>query len=178
MNSVISIARHEFRKLFISLFGWTILASVQFILAVFFYLLLSKYLESGSVFAGRGLTAVVVTGMLQIAGVVMLVISPFITMRSFSDEYRNGTIKLLFSSPVSIVALVMGKFIGLMLFYFCLLILICLMPLSLTSGTVLDFGLLFSGISGVFLLFSSVFFFCSNWSVYIKLKQLSCAGCD
>lgn len=150
-----SIARHEFRRLFISPFAWVILAGVQFILAVFFYLLLSKYLESGSVYAARGLTAIVVSGMLQIAGLVMLVISPLITMRSFSDEYRNGTIKLLLSSPVSMFALVTGKFAGLLLFYFCQLILILLMPLSLLSGTSLDSGLLFSGICGVFLLLTS-----------------------
>ena len=155
MNSMLSVAGHEFRRLFISPFGWVILASAQFILAVFFYLLLSRYLESENVFAGRGLTAVVVTGMFQIAGIVMLVISPFITMRSFSDEYRNGTIKLLLSSPLSMVALVTGKFAGLMLFYFCHLILISLMPLSLSIGTSLDFGLLFSGISGMLLLFTS-----------------------
>ena len=155
MNSILTIATHEFRRLLVSPFAWLVLASVQFILALFFYLLLSRYLESAGLYAGRGITAVVVIGMLQIAGLVMLILSPFITMRSFSEEFRGGTIKLLFSSPVSITALVLGKFCGLALFYLCLLLLIALMPLSLLLGTTLDFGVLFSGLVALFLLFSS-----------------------
>ena len=155
MNNVLTIAAHEFRRLLVSPFAWVVLASVQFILALFFYLLLSRYLESGGLYAERGITAVVVIGMLQIAGLVMLILSPFLTMRSFSEEFRGGTIKLLFSSPVSISALVLGKFCGLVLFYLCLLFLIALMPLSLSLGTTLDFGVFCSALLALFLLFCS-----------------------
>ncbi|MFT5132619.1 MAG: ABC-2 type transport system permease protein [Gammaproteobacteria bacterium] len=113
-------------------------------------------MESGPWYAGRGLTEVVVVGLLQITGIVLLLISPFVTMRLFSDELRSGTIKLLLSSPVSITEIVLGKFLGAMTFLLILIALISFMPFSLIAGTSLDLGLLASGLMALVLL-SSVF---------------------
>ena len=165
MNSTIVIAHNEFRRLFVSPFAWIILATVQFLLAIFFYLLLSKFMDSGAWGAGRGLTGIVAVGLLQIAAIVILLISPFITMRLFSDELRSGTIKLLLSSPVSITELVVGKYLGAMAFYLILLALVALMPLSLMTGTSLDPGLMASGLLGLILLssaFASIGLFISS----------------
>ena len=155
MNSLLVIAEYEIRRLIISPFAWAVLATIQFLLAIFFYLLLSRYLEAGHLYAARGLTEVVVVGMLQVAGLVMLFLTPFITMRSFSDEMRSGTLKLLLSSPVTITNLVLGKYLGIMIFYLCLMLLVALMPLSLTPGTSLDYGLFASGMFGLILLYSA-----------------------
>ena len=64
MSSIISIATNEVRRLFLSPFAWIILAAVQFMLAVFFYLLLSKFMEATTWQNNRGLTEVVVVGLL------------------------------------------------------------------------------------------------------------------
>lgn len=148
----LAIARHEIRRLFNSPLAWVILALVQFLLAMFFFILLSQYLAPAGWQAGRGLTEVVVTGMLQSAGIILLFITPFITMRLFSEEYRSGTISLLFSSPLAIGELVLGKYLGALVFLFCLLAMAALMPLSLLFGTPLDLGLLCSGFLGLALL--------------------------
>ena len=154
MNPIVSIAANELRRLFLSPFAWLILAAVQFLLAVFFYLLLSKFMESTTWQSNRGLTEIVVVGLLQVSGLVLLLIAPFISMRLFSDELRSGTIKLLLSAPVSITELVLGKYIGIMIFFLSLSALIALMPLSLLAGTRLDLGLLASGMTALFLLSS------------------------
>ena len=155
MKTTTAIAVNELRRLFLSPFAWIILATVQFLLAIFFYLLLSKYMEPVSWHVGRGMTEIVVVGLLQIAGIVLLLIAPFITMRLFSDELRSGSIKLLMSSPLSITELVLGKYLGIMMFFLCLVTLIVLMPLSLRLGTKLDLGLLISGLTGLCLLTSA-----------------------
>jgi len=155
MNTIITIAVNELRRLFLSPFAWIILATVQFLLAIFFYLLLSKFMEPASWHAGRGLTETVATGLLQIAGIVLLLIAPFMTMRLFSDELRSGTIKLLLSSPLSITELVLGKYLGILIFFLCLVGLTALMPLSLLMGSKLDPGLLVSGLIGLSLLASA-----------------------
>ncbi|MCZ6804579.1 MAG: ABC transporter permease subunit [Proteobacteria bacterium] len=153
INNITLIAANELRRMFKSPLAWIILAIVQFLLAIFFYLLLSQYMQPAS--AGAGLTEVVVTGMYQIAGVIMLLVSPLLTMRLITEERRLGTIKLLFSSPLSITELVLGKYVGIIAFYCLMLIMISLMPASLLLGTHLDLGQIASGIIGLLLLMSS-----------------------
>jgi ABC-2 type transport system permease protein len=117
--------------------------------------LLSRYLESAEWTAGRGMTEIVVAGMLQIGGIVMLLVSPFITMRLFSEERRSGTLDLLLSSPVSLTQLVLGKYLGVLLFLGLMLAMIALMPLSLLAGTSLDMGQVAAGFLGLGLLMAS-----------------------
>ncbi len=153
INNIGLIAANELRRLFKSPLAWVILAVVQFLLAIFFYLLLSQYMQPAS--AGSGLTEVVISGLYQIAGVIMLLVSPLLTMRLITDERRTGTIKLLFSSPLSISELVLGKYVGITAFYCLMLIMISLMPASLMFGTQLDLGQIASGLIGLLLLMSS-----------------------
>jgi ABC-2 type transport system permease protein len=135
--------------------AWVILAAVQFLLAIFFYVLLSRYLEATQLIAGRGLTEIVVGGTFQIGGIVMLLVSPFLTMRLFSEEQRSGTLDLLLSSPVSLVELVLGKFLGVILFLGVMLAMVSLMPLSLLIGTSLDMGQIATGLLGLALLMAA-----------------------
>ena len=153
MTVILQIAANELRRIFKSPLAWVILAIVQFLVAIFFYLLLSQFMNPAN--SGRGLTALVVAGTLQIAGIILLLVSPLLTMRLFSEEHRFGTIKLLLSSPVTISELVIGKYIGCAVFYLCMLCLITLMPLSLMPGVELDLGQLGSGLLGLFLLMSA-----------------------
>ena len=153
INNILLIATNELRRLFKSPLAWVILAIIQFLIAIFFYLLLSQYMQPAS--AGSGLTEVVVSSMYQIAGVIMLLVSPLLTMRLITEERRSGTIKLLFSSPISITEFVIGKYIGITAFYCLALFMISLMPASLLFGTQLDLGQIASGLIGLFLLMSS-----------------------
>jgi len=52
---------------------------------------------------------------------VMVFAAPLLTMRLLSDEYRSGTIETLMTSPVSDAAVVLGKFLAVMVFYLILL---------------------------------------------------------
>ena len=113
---IFNIAFNELRRLFLSPLAWIILAIVQFLLAIFFFVLLSSYLEPGSAFSGRGLTEIVVVGMLQIAGLLLVLVCPFLSMRLFSEEQRSGTLQLLMSSPISVTEMVLGKYLGMILF--------------------------------------------------------------
>lgn len=153
---ILDIALNELRRLFFSPLAWLILALVQFLLAIFFFVILSQYLGSPQIFMGRGITEIVVVGMFQIAGILMLLITPFITMRLFSEEQRTGTIKLLLSSPVSVTELVLGKYLGAMFLFLILLGLIALMPLSLLYGTGLDLGQLAAVFLAMLLLMSTL----------------------
>ncbi len=157
MNTIFHIATHELRRLFKSPLAWIIFAVVQFLLAIFFLLILSQFMDpaAASLFANYGVTEIVVVGLLQIAGIILLLITPFVTMDTFSEERQSGCIKLLLSSPISVTELVLGKYLGVICYLFLLLSLIALMPLSLLMGTELDLLQLLSGIIGLILLASS-----------------------
>lgn len=155
MNGILVIAAHELRRLFKSPLAWTILAVVEFLLALLFLVLLNQFMSPTPWLAGRGVTEIVVAGLLQASGIVILMATPFITMRIFSEERRSGTIKLLYSSPITITALVLGKYLGMLGFLTIQLLLIALMPLSLLLGTSLDLWQTASGLFGLFLLMSS-----------------------
>ena len=157
MNTIFHIATHELRRLFKSPLAWILFAVVQFLLAIFFLLILSQYMDpaAASLFANYGVTEIVVVGLLQIAGIILLLITPFVTMRTFSEERQSGCIQLLLSSPISMTELVLGKYLGVICYLLLLLSLIALMPLSLLMGTELDLLQLLSGIIGLVLLASS-----------------------
>lgn len=152
MSNILAIAAHEWRRLFKSPLAWIILAVVEFLLAVLFLILLNQFLNPAPWLAGRGVTEVVIAGLLQVSGVVLLLVTPFITMRIVSEERRTGTINLLYSSPVSLTQLVLGKYLGIMYFLVLMLLLIALMPLSLMLGTDIDLIQVASGLLGLLLL--------------------------
>jgi ABC-2 type transport system permease protein len=177
INNISLIAANELRRLFKSPLAWVILAVVQFLIAIFFYLLLSQYMQPSA--AASGLTDVVVSGMYQISGVVMLLVSPLLTMRLITEERRLGTIKLLISSPISITELVLGKYVGITIFYCLMLFMISLMPASLMIGTQLDLGQIASALIGVLLLmsaFASIGLFISSLTSSPAIAAISTFG--
>ncbi len=154
MNNIILIAINELRRFFKSPLAWIILAIIQFLVAVFFYVPLVMYLQPAS--TATGLTDTVVSTMYGFAAYIILIISPLLTMRLISEERQLGTIKLLFSSPINITEIVLGKFLGMTIFYLLILLMITLMPLSLLFGTQLDLGQIASSLVGLFLLTTSI----------------------
>ncbi|MDR3229408.1 MAG: ABC transporter permease [Puniceicoccales bacterium] len=61
--------------------------------------------------------------------VPLFLIVPLLTMRSFADEYRNGTLAALFSTPVRPAQVVFAKFASAYIFYLLLWALALLYPL-------------------------------------------------
>ncbi|RKZ78355.1 MAG: ABC transporter permease [Candidatus Parabeggiatoa sp. nov. 1] len=157
-----TIATRELRSLFLSPLAWSILGAVQVIFGWFFAILVYWFLrpEIQTSLANDpnapGLTALVVSSLLDWIGIVLLLVSPLLTMRLISEERRNRTWPLLLSAPVSMTSIVLGKFFGLMGFFLIMLGMLMLMPLSLLFGGTLDFGQLASGLLGVILLLGTL----------------------
>ncbi len=157
---ILIIARGELRRLFYSPLAWVILALVLFILALLFLTLLDNFVtvlqpRLAATEAAPGVTDLVVAPVLLWAGVIMLGISPLLTMRAFSEERQTGSLTLLISAPVSMTEIVLGKYLGLLLFALLMLGLLALMPMSLALGTAIDWGKLLAGLTGLFLLLAS-----------------------
>ncbi len=153
---LLTLAGRELRSLFLSPLAWTILAVVQLLLGYLFLGQVDFYLQLlprlASLEGAPGLTQLVVAPLFGNAAIVLLLVIPLLTMRLVADERRNRTLSLLFSAPLSMTEIVLGKFLGVMGFLAVMLGLICLMPLSLLLGGSLDWGVLFSGLLGLSLL--------------------------
>jgi len=152
---IFTIAGRELRSLFLSPLAWSILAVTLFILAYLFLTQIDTYLNLqprlAALEGAPGVADIVVAPLLADAAVVLLLITPLITMRVLSEERRNRTLSLLFSAPVSMTEIVIGKYLGVLAFFLILLGLLALMPLSLLVGTELDTGKLAAGMLGLML---------------------------
>jgi ABC-2 type transport system permease protein len=150
---IFTIAGRELRSLFLSPLAWSILAVTLFILAYLFLTQIETYLSLqprlAAIEGAPGVADIVIAPLFADAAMVLLLITPLITMRTISEERRNRTLSLLFSAPVSMTEIVLGKYLGVLSFFLILLGLLTLMPLSLLVGTDLDVGKLAAGLLGL-----------------------------
>lgn len=156
MNNVLTIAGNEARRIFVSPLAWAVLGVVQLILSIVFVLSLLDYgnfsEQAGEAF---GVSDYVGGSLFGFAVIVLLLVMPLMTMRLFAEERKSGSLTLLFSAPVSLTQIVLGKFLGLLAFVMAVMALLALMPLSLVPATALDLGRIAAGLLGLFLLMMS-----------------------
>ncbi|WP_294349490.1 Gldg family protein [uncultured Sphingobacterium sp.] len=81
---------------------------------------------------------------------------PLLTMSIMSREYSSGSIKLLYSSPITNSQIILGKYIALLLFGLVLTLSVSILVIF-TMGTVVhaDIGPMLTGLLGLFLLLSA-----------------------
>jgi len=93
----------------------------------------------------------------EFAPYVMLFLIPAITMKSFSDEYRNGTFELLSVMPIKKRNLVLSKFLASFFLVSIAVVstLLYIIPLSELSTGGLDSGGIVGSYLGLFLLCAS-----------------------
>ena len=156
---IISIAKQELRSLFLSPLAWSILGVTQFILSLFYSKGIERYIlvqpELKAVNRDPGVTAVIVEYLYIWAPIFMLLIIPLITMKLISGERYNKTITLLFSAPISMTEIILGKYFGIVIFIFITVSMITVMPLSILFFGGLDLGLLTSNVVGLILVLSA-----------------------
>ncbi len=177
------IAGRELRNLFLSPLAWTVLGVVQFVLAWLYLSQVDFFLQFqprlAALAEAPGVTQLVVAPLYGNAALMLLLVVPLLTMRLISDERRNGTLSLLFSAPLSMSEIVLGKYLGLMVFLLLMAAFIVLMPLALLAGTSLDWGLLAAIQLGLVLLlgsFAALGLFMSTLSAYPAVAAAASFG--
>jgi len=93
--------------------------------------------------------------MYHAAAFVMMFTIPLITMRIISEEKRSNSISLLFSAPLSMTEIVVGKYLGVIAFLGIMTLIFTIMPLSLLFAGSIDWGLLASALIGTFMMIAA-----------------------
>jgi ABC-2 type transport system permease protein len=138
MRNALAIAGKELRGYFASPIGWVICGLFSLIFGYFFYTYVEYFLTSSlrALAGGAGtpmnVNLSLIRPLFSNATVIILFVLPSITMRTYAEEKRSGTIELLLTSPVTDWQIIAGKFLGAMGLY-------CTMLLS----TVLYMAILF-----------------------------------
>lgn len=81
----------------------------------------------------------------------MLLILPILTMRTFSEEKKNGTFELISTYPIKDIDLVAGKFLACSVILFIMLVLTAIFPIFMISYSNPDKGVILSSYLGIFL---------------------------
>jgi ABC-2 type transport system permease protein len=153
---ILTIAHKEFRSLFSTPSTWIILGALQFIFAWFFLIGLDAFLQTqaqmSQILNAPGATQSIASPLFGVVAFIMMMLVPIFSMRLIAEERRNQTLVLLLTAPIASREIILGKFIGLLLFLSLIIIASLLMLLTLALGTPLDYGLLFSSSLGLFLL--------------------------
>jgi ABC-2 type transport system permease protein len=127
MSNILAIAHKELKAYFSTPIAYVVIGFFAVLWGYFYYAMI-VYFDSQSMRAS-GLEAQGSVDMNQQlirplflnASVILLFVLPLITMRTYSEEKRSGTIELLLTSPLTDVEIILGKFLGAMGLYAALL---------------------------------------------------------
>ena len=128
MRNVLAIATKEFRSYFASPIAYILIGLFSLLFGWFFYVFLMAFVQQSEQmmqFGGGGganVNQMMIRGLFQNTAVIILFVMPMITMRTYSEEKRSGTIELLLTSPVTDVEIILGKFLGALALYGAMLI--------------------------------------------------------
>jgi ABC-2 type transport system permease protein len=84
-----------------------------------------------------------------------LFLIPAMTMRSFAEEFRSGSFELMATMPIADEELVLGKFFSALALLLLTLAMTCTYPITLSLLGDLDWGVVFGGYVGLFLVGAS-----------------------
>ncbi|NCT66604.1 MAG: ABC transporter permease [Rhodanobacteraceae bacterium] len=171
MSAVGLIARHEWRRLAVAPFAWTLAAVVVALMAWQFLLALQGFIDLAPKLGGLkdapGVTDLVALPLLRSFSNLLMLLVPLITMRTFAGERRAATLPLLLASGVGDARIVLGKYLGALGYVLALVALVALMPLALGAGTTLDLGKLAAATLGLALFaaaLTALGVLCSAWA--------------
>jgi len=141
MRNTWVIFKRDLKSYFSSPIAYVVIALFVAISGVFFYALLTRFLQiqmqamMQAQQMGRqipiNVNQYLVRPLLSNMSIIALFMIPMITMRSFSEDKKTGTIELLLTSPVSNTQLILGKFGAALILYITMVLITFVYPVVL-----------------------------------------------
>lgn len=128
MTNILAIAHKELKSYFASPIAYVVIGFFALVFGYFYYALVAFFERQSMQMLGLGegqppmnVNDQVIRPLFTNASVIILFVLPMITMRTYSEEKRSGTIELLLTSPLTDFQIIMGKFLGAMALYAAML---------------------------------------------------------
>ena len=186
MRNVLAIAAKDIRSQFVSPIAYVVLTGFLLLGGWFFFNLLARFnlllqlylnFRNPDAMERLNLNDFVIAPLLHNLSVILVILVPVITMRSFAEEKRSGTYELLMTSPLSVTEIVLGKFLGAFVFVLVMVLLTGIFPLILVLYGNPEGGVILSGLFGLLLLataFVSVGLLTSSFTENQIIAAVSC----
>ena len=125
MSNVLAIANKELRSYFSSPIAYIAIGMFALLYGWFFVAILAFFVRQSMQMGQLGMQGPqamninqqMIRPLLQNVTILILFLMPMVTMRTYSEEKRSGTIELLLTSPLTDFQIVLGKFLGAMALY-------------------------------------------------------------
>jgi ABC-2 type transport system permease protein len=126
MTNILAIIRKEWRGYFASPVGYVVIGMYAIVFGYFYTVGLSWFIRQsmqGPQMGGgpMNINQQMIRYVFLNSTVIFLFVVPLITMRTYAEEKRSGTIELLMTSPITDLQIVTGKFFGAMSLYVAML---------------------------------------------------------
>lgn len=119
MRNTLAIAHKELRSYFTSPVGYIVLGFFALLYGWFYVATLNYFVRQSMQMSQMGggpeamnVNQMMIRPLLQNVTILLLFLMPMVTMRSYAEEKRSGTIELLLTSPLKDVEIILGKFLG------------------------------------------------------------------
>ena len=158
MNNFLPVYRRELKSYFYSPIAYLVIVVFLLLSGLFFVMILNDYARfSFEVIRsnyrinlpGLNVAEGIVSPLYRTFSFLLILMMPLLTMKSFSEEKKSGTIELLFTYPISDMALVLGKICALFTVYGTMLGLTLFYDLFIVFFKSVPFGVTFTGLFGL-----------------------------
>jgi ABC-2 type transport system permease protein len=127
MSQILLICRKELKSYFASPIAYLLMAFFGLIFGFGTFTATRDFVRFSfqQQFQGGGqpmnINEQIITPLLSFGSTITLFLVPMITMRLFAEEKKSGTMELLLTSPVTDNQIIIGKWLGSMMLYLCIL---------------------------------------------------------
>jgi len=125
MRNILAIAHKELKSYFSGPIAYIAIGLWALLYGYFFVAIMQFFVRQSMQMGQMGMQGPqtmnvnqqLIRPLLQNVTIMILFVMPMVTMRTYSEEKRSGTIELLLTSPLTDFQIIMGKFLGAMALY-------------------------------------------------------------
>jgi len=125
MRNILAVAGKEIRAYFTSPIAYVVIGLYALLFGYFFYVMLTLFERQSMQMMQMGGTMnvnqMLIAPVFMNAEVVLLFLLPMVTMRTYAEEKRSGTMELLLTAPLTDWQIILGKFLGAMALFSAML---------------------------------------------------------
>ncbi len=140
-----AIYKKELRSYFNSIIGWLFIAFFLAFIGIYFFV---NNLYYGYTNFGYALYSVTL---------IFILLVPMVTMRIMAEEKKQKTDQLLFTSPLSVEKIILGKYFAVITLFAIVMLICCTYPLIMSGFGDISLTMNYAAILGFFLLGCSYF---------------------